>query len=115
MKAHIKVLRTEWSGRATEKAVPIEKQLAVGVGEQITDAFDKNPYSCSLEIMDITPEQLIIKTNKLVPRNETGGIDLKRPVENLESTVHLGETVSLVTQTMDSGVSYEVTFLQSSE
>ena len=76
------------------------------VGNQLV-----SPMYASIEVDEVSDEKIGLKLKGLVEENEDGSVSLnKKQLDHIY--VKMGETVKLVTQTMDAGAEYIVVYKQ---
>jgi len=119
MKAKIKFYIKSWAGIEKKFPDPVEKELSLSRGDKLgvndLGGFPGSGFVVSdpnFEITEVTDEGIQIVTNGLVERNPNGNINLVKASHGIKHHLTFGQTIELVTQTMDSGFSVSITPLE---
>lgn len=114
MKANITVVRQPWTGWVKEQPEPLESTHELQAGEMIT--FEDEITSPLLGIIKIHENEVTLFSTGLVQRNpDNKTINLLKRSTNQENILKKGETLTLVTQTMDAGTTYRITLNEVTE
>jgi len=119
MKIKVKFHIKSWAGLEKKFPPPIEKELDLSKGDKL-GAKDFGGFlgsafvitSPSFEVSDINDSGLEITTNGLAERNPDKTINLRKESHGLKHHIDLGQSLELVTQSMDSGFSISITPLE---
>lgn len=112
MKATVKIVVHNWNGWSKEKTKTHEFMLELKKGDSI-DVSKLGGYVevMPIKIISVDVDILKIKTSGLVVENSDGGINLRANVEEMETLIKKGSVVRFVTQTMDMGTTYAISYL----
>ena len=115
MKIKVKFHIKSWAGLEKKFPPAQEKELILSKGDKLgAQDFGGFPGSAfiitglSFEIVDVTNVALEIKTNGLVEYNPDKTINLRKDSHGLQHRINIGQTLELVTQSMDSGFNVSI-------
>ena len=111
-KATVKIVVHIWNGWSKEKTKTQEFMLELKKGDLI-DISKLGGYVevVPIKILEVGVDTLKIKTSGLVIENSEGGINLMVNTKEMETLVKRGQVVKFLTQTMDMGTAYAITYL----
>ena len=114
MKIRLKFVTKMWSGWPNSQEhlpAPQEKVFELSKGD-IVGAKDLFKIPASVEVVDFSDKEIKIMTNGLVELKPGGTINLLKENRGLNHLVEIGQTIELVTQSMDVGDIISITPLE---
>ena len=103
------------NSKGTKGSIMHQKISIITLGVNDLGGFPGSGFVVSdpnFEITEVTDEGIQIVTNGLVERNPNGNINLVKASHGIKHHLTFGQTIELVTQTMDSGFSVSITPLE---
>src|ERR1700733_4252408 len=118
MKIKLRLIFKPWSGWTDKQPDSANMEIQVSKGEQLkNENFDGlqgyiDLTKETIEVSDITDSAIEMITSGLVEKNPDGTINLLKESTDTKHHINLGETLRLGTQSMDMGISVEITPLE---
>ena len=101
------IVSSGWTGWSEEQPEPEDSTEEVTEGTE----FERPALgeAMTFTVLSVTSEELTLRTSSpMSTRSESGGIDLRTDEDTF--TIAVGETLEIVTPTMDGGTTFEVTY-----
>lgn len=108
MKIKVKFQVNSWGGKIA-KITSQEKELILSTSDKVESGDFGVITGSNIEVANITDGGIEIITNGLVEYISKGKIDLIKDSHGLRFSISLGQTLKLVSQTMDSGFEILIT------
>jgi 23S rRNA G2069 N7-methylase RlmK/C1962 C5-methylase RlmI len=108
------ITKQDWSGWSVEQPEPVQESRQIKSGDIITLVwYPDSDIEAALYINSIDNEKIelrFVTTGGIVKENDNGTINLLSKEYNWTDSVYFGEQLRLVTQTMDGGCSWTLSF-----